>query len=236
MTEPLVLLPGMMCDARVFMPQITDLARDHAVTVAPVSGAERVEELASALLSLLPPKFALAGHSFGGIVALEILRRAPNRVSRIALMNTTPLPETPAYAATREPRIVAARSGRLAQVMHEELPPSSLAPHSDRKAIMGLVEDMADHMGVEVFVRQTRALQRRRDQQATLRQIRQPALVLTGAYDTITPVKRHEFMAELIPYAVLRVIEDAGHVPSLETPEELNELLREWLRMPLVLR
>lgn len=236
MTEPLVLLPGMMCDARVFLPQITDLARDHAVTVGPVGGAERMEEIASNLLSLLPPKFALAGHSFGGIVALEILRRAPGRVTRIALLNTTPLPESPTFAATREPRIVAARSGRLNEVMREEMPLSALSPMSDRQGIMGLVEDMADHMGVEVFVRQTRALQRRRDQQATLRQIRQPALVLTGAYDTVTPVKRHEFMAELIPYAELRVIEEAGHMPSLETPEELNAILREWLRQPLVLR
>lgn len=236
MSEPLVLLPGMMCDARVFMPQLTDLARDHAVTVAPVSGAERVEEIASLLLSLLPPKFALAGHSFGGIVALEILRRAPGRVTRIALMNTTPLAETPDYAASREPRVVAARSGRLIEMIREELPLSSLAPGPGRGHVMALVEDMADHLGVQTYVRQTRAMQRRRDQQSTLRTIKQPALVLTGAHDRLTPVKRHEFMAELIPYAQLKVIEEAGHMPTLETPEELNAILREWMRQPLVLR
>ena len=236
MSEPLVLLPGLMCDARVVMPQLTDLARDHAVTVAPVTGAERVEEIASLLLSLLPAKFALAGHSFGGIVALEVLRRAPGRVTRVALMNTTPLAETPEFAASREPRLVAARSGRLIEMVREELPPTSLAPGPGRADVMALVEDMADHLGTQVYIRQTRALQRRRDQQATLRTIKQPTLVLTGAHDRLTPVKRHEFMAELIPYAQLRVIGDAGHMPTLETPEELNAILREWMRQPLVLR
>jgi pimeloyl-ACP methyl ester carboxylesterase len=236
MSEPLVLLPGLMCDARVFMPQLTDLARDHAVTVAPVGGAERVEEIASILLSLLPAKFALAGHSFGGIVALEVLRRAPGRVTRIALMNTTPLPESPDYAASREPRLVAARAGRLIEMIREELPLSSLAPGPGRGDVMALVEDMADHLGVQTYVRQTRALQRRRDQQSTLRTIRQPALILTGAYDRLTPVKRHEVMADMIPSARLRVIEEAGHMPMLETPEELNAILREWMQEPPVPR
>lgn len=235
-SEPLVLLPGMMCDARAFMPQLTDLGRDHLVTVAPVSGAERIEEIASGLLTHLPPKFALAGHDLGGIVALEILRRAPGRVTRIALMNTTPLPETPDYAASREPRVVAARSGRLAQVVAEELPQRALAPGPARAEIMALVQDMADYLGVEAFVRQTRALQRRRDQQPTLRLIKQPCLVLTGAHDTLIPVKRAEFMAGLVPDAVLEVIDEAGHMPTLEAPERVNDILRGWMRQPLVLR
>ena len=95
MTEPVVLLPAMMCDARLFQAQITPLSRQRPVMVAPISGAERIDESASTLLDMLPHKFALAGHSMGGIVALELLRRAPNRVTRLALMATSPLGETP---------------------------------------------------------------------------------------------------------------------------------------------
>ncbi|MDP5347958.1 MAG: alpha/beta hydrolase, partial [Paracoccaceae bacterium] len=86
MPDPLVLLPGMMCDARLFAPQVTDLSRDHAVTIAPITQGERIEEIASGLLDILPAKFALAGLSMGGIVAMELLRRAPERITRIALM------------------------------------------------------------------------------------------------------------------------------------------------------
>ena len=104
--EPLVLLPGMMCDARLFGPQIAELSADMAVMVAPVTQGERIEEIASGLLDLLPKRFALAGLSMGGIVAMELLRRAPDRISRIALMDTNPLAETPVIAANRGPRIV----------------------------------------------------------------------------------------------------------------------------------
>ena len=125
--EPLVFLPGMMCDARLFAPQVTALSREMAVTVAPITMGERVEEMASALLGVLPAKFALAGLSMGGIVAMEILRRAPTRVSRLCLIATNPMGETPVRAAEREPQIIAARTGRLEQVIREELIPELLA-------------------------------------------------------------------------------------------------------------
>ena len=115
MNEPVVFLPGLMCDARLFGPQIAELSSDRAVMCAPISQGERIEEIASDLLDVLPTKFALAGLSMGGIVAMEILRRAPERVTRIALMDTNPLPETPQAAAAREPQIIGARSGRLSR-------------------------------------------------------------------------------------------------------------------------
>lgn len=236
MTEPIVLLPGLMCDARLFGPQIADLSRDHTVICAPITQGERIEEIASGLLDQLPRRFALAGLSMGGIVAMEILRRAPDRVTRLALMDTNPLAETPQMAAARDPQIVRARAGRLDEVIREELKPSYLAPGPYRAEILALVMDMARGLGVEVFVRQSRALQRRRDQQAVLRRIAVPTLVLCGAQDVLCPVKRHVFMAELIPGAQLEVIEDAGHLPTLEAPEAVCDALRGWLRQPYVLR
>lgn len=236
MAEPLVLLPGMMCDARLFGPQIAELSADTPVMVAPITQGERVEQIASQLLDALPVRFALAGLSMGGIVAMEILRRAPERVTRIALMDTNPLAETPNMAAAREPQIVAARSGRMLDVMREEMKPNYLAPGQYREDVLNLVMDMADALGPEVFVRQSRALQRRPDQQTTLRKCKVPALVLCGAHDALCPVKRHEFMAELIPTATLCVLEHSGHMPSLEQPAETTAALREWLAQPLVLR
>tara|TARA_R110002072_G_scaffold4170_2_gene29299 strand:- start:1811 stop:2521 length:711 start_codon:yes stop_codon:yes gene_type:complete len=236
MSEPLVLLPGMMCDARLFGPQIAELSADTAVMVAPITQGERIEEIASSLLDLLPKRFALAGLSMGGIVAMELLRRAPDRITRIALMDTNPLAETPVIAANREPQIVKVRSGRMLEVMRDEMKPNYLAPSPYRGEVLDLVMDMAEALGPEVFIRQSRALQRRRDQQATLRRCRVPTLVLCGAHDVLCPVKRHTFMAELIPFAELVVLENAGHLPTLEQPSETTAALRTWMRQPLVLR
>ncbi|MGH1576315.1 alpha/beta fold hydrolase [Planktotalea sp.] len=236
MNEPVVFLPGMMCDARLFGPQIAELSAFRAVTCAPISQGERIEEIASELLDILPAKFALAGLSMGGIVAMEILRRAPERITRIALMDTNPLHEVPQVAASRESQIIGARSGRLEDVMRDEMKPNYLAPGPQRVDVLNLVMDMAMALGPEVFVRQSRALQRRRDQQSTLRRCKVPALVLCGEHDTLCPVKRHSFMAELIPYAELRVISNAGHLPTLENPGATTEAIYEWLAQPYVLQ
>ena len=236
MTEPILFLPGMMCDARLFQPQINALSLDMSVMVAPITRGERIEEIASDVLSAAPAKFALAGLSMGGIVAMEVLRRAPDRVTRVALMDTNPLAETPQYAAAREPHIIAAQTGRLTDVMRDEMKPNYLAPGPHRAEVLRQVMEMAQDLGPEVFVRQSRALQRRRDQQSTLRKIKMPALVLCGEHDALCPVKRHTFMAELIPYARLEVIADAGHLPTLEQPEQVIASIRRWMSQPLVLQ
>ena len=204
--------------------------------VAPVTKGERIEEIASTLLDILPARFALAGLSMGAVVPMEILRRAPDRLIRIALLNTHPLAETPVIAANREPQIVKVRSGRFAEVIRDEIGPAALAPSPYRNEVMALVTDMAQTLGPEVYIRQARAMQRRKDQQGTLRRCCVPALILCGAHDTLFPVKRHEFMAELIPYAQLRVLEGSGHLPTLEQPDETTAALREWLAQPYVLR
>ncbi len=236
MFEPLVLLPGMMCDARLFGPQIAELSAELPVTVGPITLCGTVEESAALLLDMLPPRFALAGLSMGGIVAMEILRRAPDRVARIALLDTNPLPETPQVAAAREPQIVAVKAGRLREVMRDEMKPNYLAPGPYREEVLDLVMQMAETLGPEVFVRQSRALQRRADQQATLRKCRVPALVLCGAHDVLCTVKRHKFMVALMPNAQLCVLDKSGHLPTLEQPDETTLALRDRLAQPDVQR
>jgi pimeloyl-ACP methyl ester carboxylesterase len=236
MAEPLVLLPGLMCDARLWSHPFLALNDTRAIMVAPLTGATSVGALAQAVLEAAPRRFALAGHGLGGVVAMEMLSRAPDRVTRIALFDTSPLAETPQDAAAREPRIIGAQNGRLDEVLREEVPPAALAPGPGRIEVGQTMLDMGRSLGADTFVAQSRAMQRRPDQQKTLRDCRVPALVLCGAHDSVFPVRRHETMAELIPGAVLKVIEDAGHLPPLEQPDATTEALREWLAAPLVLR
>lgn len=235
-SDPLVLLPPILCDARVFGPQLAALTSEFAVMCAPTTRGERMEEIASQILGWAPPRFALAGMSMGGAVALEILRRAPERVARVALISASHHGETPEGASAREPKIVAARSGRYDDVISQELSLDWLSPSAPRTEIGHLISDMAHSQGAEAYVRQARAMQRRRDQQATLRKIDQSTLVICGEDDSHLPVKRHEFLAEMIPDARLEIVEGAGHLPTLEQPERMIDLLTHWMRAPLVLR
>ncbi|ATF17878.1 alpha/beta fold hydrolase [Phaeobacter gallaeciensis] len=226
---PLVMLPGLMGTAEVFVPQLRALSGVIPTMVAPLLGGDRIETIADHLLTQLPARFSLAGLSMGGIVAMEILRRAPERVSRLCLISTSPLPDTPAQAAEWEPLIIAARSGRLEDVLRGCLPVDCLAPSPQRLDILNTIYEQGCTLGPELFVAQARALQRRTDQQAALRRFKGPALILCGAQDPLTPLKRHEFMAALMPNARLCVIEGAGHLPTLEQPDQVTGAMAEWL-------
>ncbi len=212
MTEEAVLLiPGLMADARVFSAQIAVLSRQHPIQIANLGPGETVGDMARDVLAAAPARFALAGQGLGGAVAMEILRRAPDRLARLALINAYPLAETPQVAADREPRLTLARAGRLSEAIEAEFPAASLCPGPGRARIQAQIRDMALRLGTECYTRQSRALMRRPDQQRTLRTAMVQTYVICGAHDTLVPMKRHEFMAELMPYALLRVIEGAGH-------------------------
>lgn len=230
MQDPLVFLPGLMCDARVFSVQMTAFSPHVSVMVAPVTGGDRIEEIASRLLDTLPRRFALVGFSMGGTVAMEILRRAPERVSRVALLNTNSLAETPQTAGDYEPMIIKLRSGGLEEAVDMIIRPDVLAPGPGRMQVQSLIRDMANHLGAKTIIRQVRAIQRRRDYQAVLRRCQIPALVMCGAHDRLTPPKRHELMADLMPQARLRVLEGSGHLPVLEQPDEVVAELMHWYK------
>lgn len=232
MSEPLILIPGMMCDARVFSDQILALNTERAVHLAPLCLDSAVPAMARRVLDTAPARFALAGHGLGGVVAMELFRMAPDRVSRLALMSCTPLAETPQEAAAREPRIVRAQSGRLSEALREEFPADSFAPTASRQMIQAILDEMAGSLGAETYLRQSRAMQRRPDQQGVLRRLKAPTLVLCGIHDKIAPPRRHEFMAELIRDARLEVIDEAGHMPMIEAPDAVTQALARWLAAP----
>ena len=234
--ETLVMIPPVLCDARVFFPQMQALSHDHAVMVAPTSCGERMEEIASQILSWTPSRFSLLGVGFGGMVAMEMLRRAPERITRVALVSTSPLPDTPEAAAAREQHIIAARAGRWGDVMQHEINSTWMGPATDKPALVRRLTEMGNDVGPEAYIKQARAMQRRWDQQDVLRNIKQPAAVICGSHDGQYHIKRHQFLAELIPNARLEVVEGAGYMPMLERPDATTDALHRWIRMPLVLR
>jgi len=230
---PLVLLAGMMCDARLWSAQIAAFSGRHAVQTAPMIG-EDVSDIAAAVLAHAPPVFALAGLSMGGIVAMEILRQAPGRVARLALLDTNPLGEHPDIAARREPQIAKVRRGGLIEVMRDEMKPNYLADGQDKSRILDLCMDMARSLGPEVFIAQSRALQRRPDQSETLRASKIPTLILCGREDRLCPIARHQLMQDLMPHATFTIVENAGHLPTLEQPEATTSALARWLESCLL--
>ena len=226
---PLVLIPGMMCDARLFGPQVDAFSMDYDLIFASITEEASVTKLAERVLSQSPERFAVAGLSMGGIVAMEMLRIAPQRIERIALMDTNPMAETEQVKAGRVPQMMAVREGRLASVMRDEMKPKYLAPGPGRKDVLDLCMKMALDIGPHAFLRQSRALMDRPDQSETLRGSTVPSLILCGRYDKLCPITRHEYMASLMPHAAFEVIEDAGHLPTLENPNATNQALARLL-------
>jgi pimeloyl-ACP methyl ester carboxylesterase len=224
---PLILIPGMMCDARMW----GGIDRNLGVPVhhhLPIQ-AETMSALAALFLADAPPRFALAGLSMGGILAMEILRQAPERVTRLALLDTNPRAETAAAQGRRVPQIARVLAGELDDVMRREMKPNYLCPGPNKAAILDLCMDMALSLGPQVFARQSRALRDRPDQQATLAAFKGPALVLMGAEDKLCPLDRHQLMHDLIPQSRLHIIAQAAHLPPLEQPDATSRALRDWL-------
>lgn len=226
---PLVLLPGMMCDERLFAPQISELSKQREVHFAQISGHETITELATDVLNNAPPVFALAGLSMGGIVAMEVLSQAADRVERLALLDTNPLAELSDVAKRRGPQIDAVKNGQLKEIIRDEMKPNYLFDGVKKTETLKLCMDMALDIGPDAFIRQSIALRDRVDQKNTLRKYKRPALVLCGRHDVLCPLERHELMHTLLENSKLEIIEDAGHLPTLEQPKITTTALASWL-------
>jgi pimeloyl-ACP methyl ester carboxylesterase len=224
-----MLLPGLLEDADVFEHQVKGLADIAHVVVADLTRSDTIAGLADdALAQADAPRFALAGHSMGGYVALEIMRRAPERVDRLALLNTHARPDSP--EATENRRRLMALAGRDFAAVSAELLPRIVAPnHLDEVGITGKVTEMALGTGKEAFLRQQRAIIGRIDSRPHLAAIRCPTLVVAARHDAIMPVEILEELGQGIPDARLEIVEDSGHMATLEQPAKVTGLLREWI-------
>ena len=223
------MVPGMMCDERIFSPQIEALSQNLEVTIADISNFSSVRELASDVLKKAPKKFSLLGHSMGGIVAMEIYSQEPNRIEKLILMDTNPKAELDEVKLKREPQIREVNKGKLLEVMRDEMKPNYLAESENKRSVLNVCMDMALKLGPDVFINQSRALQSRLDQQNTIQSIKIPVLIMCGSEDKLCPVERHEMMHNMITDSDLKIINNAGHMPTLEQPRETTEVIKEWL-------
>ena len=226
---PLVMIPGMMCDERIFAPQIEELASKRSVHIADISKHDNISDLAADVLSHAPPKFCLIGHSMGGIVAMEICAQDPKRIEKLVLIDTNPLAELEEVKLKREPQISDALTGKLINVIRDEMKPNYLASSENQDIILNICLEMALSLGPKVFINQSRALQTRADQQSNIQSINIPVLIMCGSEDKLCTVERHEMMHNMISNSELKIINNAGHMPTLEQPSETTEVLKEWL-------
>lgn len=222
---PMVLVPGLNCSPRLYAAQIPVLWRFGPVTVADHTRDDTMAGIARRLLRDAPPRFALVGLSMGGYVAFEVLRQAPDRVAKVALLDTGPRADRPEQTERRDAQIALARSGRFDAVTEALWP---LLVHRDRQSdreLKAVVRLMADETGPEAFIRQQTAIKGRPDSRPALGAIRCPTLVLVGEGDTLTPPDLAKEMAEGIAGAKLVIVPDSGHLSTLERPDVVNRAL-----------
>jgi pimeloyl-ACP methyl ester carboxylesterase len=215
----------------MYAGQIPHLWRAGPVTIADHTRDDSMSAIAQRILSAAPARFALVGLSMGGYIAFEILRQAPQRIARVALLDTSARADAPEQSAMRRAQMTLASQGRLAEVVEQQFPRLVHRAHRDDAALREVFTLMAAEVGPAAFIRQQTAVMGRSDSRPMLGSIRCPTLVLVGADDEITPPERAAEIAAGIAGAHLVTIPQSGHVSALEQPEEVTRALLEWLQV-----
>ena len=227
---PVVLVPGLNCSARLYAEQIPALWRFGPVVVADHTRDDSMAAIAARILAAAPPRFALVGLSMGGYIALTMLREAPDRVDRLALLDTSARPETPEQTARRKPQIALAESGRFAEVPPLQFPVFVHRNRQNDDALRQRVRVMAEETGAEAFLRQQKAIMTRGDARPWLGSIACPTLVLVGEGDELTPLPLSQEITAGIVGSRLVVVPDCGHLSTMERPEAVTQALMEWMQ------
>lgn len=226
MASELLLLPGLICDERLWRDVIGGL--DARSTVADLTQDDSMAAMALRALAVAPPRFALAGLSMGGYVAFEILRRAPERVTHLALFDTSARADDAARRETRRKGIAMVGQGKFVGVSHGLLG-SLIAPQHMGTEVAHKVQAMSERVGQEAYVRQQQAIMDRVDSRPLLGEIKVPTLVGVGEVDKMTPPELAEEMAAGIAGAELVRFPDSAHLPTMENPGAMVEAMRRWL-------
>jgi pimeloyl-ACP methyl ester carboxylesterase len=229
---PLLLVPGMLNDERVWRHQLAALRpRCSEIQVVDITTANNIEEIARLALQSAPAKFSLAGFSMGGIVALEIWRQAPERVLRLAVLGSTARNEKPHQVEARMALMERARQEPLGDLMQQVfIPPSLGKANQDDPLLLWEILNMGQLLGTEVYLRQCQALNTRRDYRELLGEIHCPCLVICGEEDQVCPAFISEQLAQGITGSNLLIIRNCGHMVTLEAAEEVSAALLNWLK------
>ena len=229
MKTSLVLVPGLLCTRALWEPQVAALGDIADMTVADHTRHDSMQGIARSILESAPERFALAGLSMGGFIAVEMVRQARERVTRLALLDTNVRPETPERSEQRRALIALAEREGTRKVQEALL---GVLMHKDRLADKALVEtvlQMGADTGTEAFKRQQAAIMGRPDNRPILGGIRVPTLVVVGRQDALTPPEMSREIASAIPGAMLEAVADCGHLSTMERPDAVNRALRAWL-------
>ncbi len=230
MTLPkLILLPGLLCDEALWAPQITALADLVQISVGDLTAVDSIAEMARQILAGAPPRFALAGLSMGGYVSFEIMRQAPERVTRLALLDTSARVDTPERAQHRRDLLRLAAIGEFKGVTPKLLPQWVHPARMREPDFVAAVTSMTQRIGRDAFIRQQTAILGRADSRPGLTQVRVPTLVLVGRQDMATPVEVAREIAADIHDSRLVIVEECGHLATLERPDDVNRAMRAWL-------
>ncbi len=230
--EPLLLIPGLLCDEALWAPQIAHFGQSRTIIVAKPFHHDRIAAMAGDILDRAPSRFAVAGLSMGGYLALELYRQAPQRLTRLALLNSSAHPDTAEQTAVRQDFIALAAKGRFLGVSRTMLPllihPDRLDDHHLTEGIMA----MSRRVGREVFIRQETAVMHREDSRPLLPRIAIPTLVIAGRQDRMISLAWQTELARAIPDAALVNLDRCGHLSTLEQPQPVNDALEAWLSRP----
>jgi pimeloyl-ACP methyl ester carboxylesterase len=226
---PIVLIPGLLGSPRLYAEQIPELWRTGPVTVADHTRDDSMGAIARRILQSAPKRFALAGLSMGGYICFELLRRAPERIARLVLLDTSARPDTPELSEQRRSQIDMARDGRLVELSDMIFPRLVHARRWGDESLRRTLRAMAQEVGVAGFANQQAAIIGRPDSRPRLAAIRCPTLVIVGDGDMVTPPERAEEIANGIPRARLSVIRDSGHMSTLEQPAAVTRSMVEFL-------
>jgi pimeloyl-ACP methyl ester carboxylesterase len=226
--QPIVLVPGLFCTPRLYAEQIPALWQFGPVTVADHRRSNTMTEIAQSILSNAPPSFALVGLSMGGYISLEMMRLAPERVSKLALMDTTARPDSPEQTKVRNDQIALARNGGYGKIAYAAMP--MLLHAHENTTLRNIVVQMAVETGADAFIQQQQAIIGRADSRPLLAEIRCPTLVLVGEQDRLIPPDRSQELAAGIAGARYVAIPDCGHISTIEQPQLTTQALVEWMR------
>lgn len=226
---PIVMIPGLLCTGRIYQHQVEELGQRHPVLLANHWSAESMGEIADQILSVAPERFALIGTSMGGYVAFEILRRAPERVARLALLSTSARPDTPERSAGRRQEVAAIRQyGPRAGT--KALWPKLVHPaRQEDLRLLSVFIEMAEVLGAEAYARQIEAIIGRADSRPTLAEIKVPTLVVAGADDALIPLEHSREIADGVSGARLEMVPHCGHMGMIEQPQTYTRLLAQFL-------